>query len=177
MGFVGPGRRDGRGGGATPWPLSATAALVLVAVAAVAGGLGDDFRWLGALALSEALVTRGRWRPEALRRRPWVRLGLKLGVGALALRVLGIAMPDASAVGWVFLLAALGCLAWLGLLALVGLDSDRAGEEAATMAVAGAVGLWFAVVGVPSSGWAALVAVLGGATALEWGAASLRRTW
>jgi hypothetical protein len=142
------------------------AALVL-ATGGAAGWLGDDFRWLGGVALSEVALTRVLWRTGALRRRPWARLGLRLGSAAVVLHLLGITMPDASLVGWVLLLSALSCLVWVGLLRLVGLHVAAGADVVTIMALAAAVGLWFDVVGVPPSGWSPIVAVLAGATAVE----------
>jgi len=169
--FVGPPRRRGRGA----WDAAiCSAAALALALAGLAGILGQDFRWLGGLALGEVTLTRGMWWSGALCGRRWTRLGLRLTVSALALGVLGIAMPDASSVGWAYMLGALAALMWLGLLVLVGPGHARAGESAATVAVMGVLGLWFAAVGVPSSGWAAAVTILTGARAFEW-AATLER--
>jgi len=142
-------------------------AAFVLATAVAAGWLGEDFRWLGGVALSEMAVTRGLWWLGVLRRRPWARLGLRLGAAVVFLHVLGITMPDASLVGWVFLFSAVSCLAWLGVLRLVGLYVASGADLVPIMALAAAVGLWFDVVGVPPTGWSPIVAVLAGATAVE----------
>ena len=124
------------------------AALTLLAATLITGGaLGEDLRWLGGVAMSYLVVTRAlRWS-GALLRRPWVRLGLRLAAAAAVLAPLDIAMPDASAVGSVFLACAIVSLTWLGFLRLIGLDSFRSHQVVATMAVLAGVGLWFAAVG------------------------------
>lgn len=166
MAFVGPRGRAGRGGAVPRRAVAAVAALVL-ATAVAAGWLGDDFRWLGGVALSEMALTRVLWWTGALRRRPWARLGLRLGTAAVVLHLLGITMPDASLVGWAFLFSALSWLVWLGVLRLVGLHVAAGADVVTIMALAAVVGLWFYVVGLPPSGWNPIVAVLAGATAVE----------
>lgn len=164
MAFVGPKGGRGDGGGSrcafTPWSL-------LAATVVVAGALGDDLRWLGGVALSEVVVSRGlrRWWPGLLRRR-WVRLGLRLATAALLLRLLHITMPDADVVGTVFLFAGGVSLIWLGMARLVGMGS-RDDLVVTTMALAVGVGLCCSVLPVPGSGWGALTALLAAATALE----------
>jgi hypothetical protein len=162
MAFVGP--RGGRSdGGEFRWAFTAWS--VFAAIVMVAGALGDEFRWLGGVALSEVVVSRGlrRWRPGLLRR-PWLRLGLRLATAAVLLRLLHITMPDAAVVGTVFLFAGVASLIWLGMVRLVGMG-PRDDLLVATMALA--VGLWFSLLPVSGSGWGALTALLAAATALE----------
>lgn len=165
MALVGPKGWVSAARGAWRWALCDVAAFAATAAVA-AGVLGDDLRWLGGVALGEAVITRALWWSGALRGCPWARLGLRLAAAVVALHVLGIAMPDAWVVGSVFLATAVGCLAWLGVLRVVGLRSGQDRELEATMAVAAAVGFWFALVGLPPSGWSAIVALLAGATAV-----------
>ena len=165
MAFVGPPQSGGGWDRARP---VVGAALTVLAAALVAGGaMGDDVRWLGAVALSEVVVTRALWWSGTLVHRPWVRLGLRLSAAAAVLGLLGIAMPAAPVVASVFLASAVGCVLWLAVLYLAKEEPRRRRQVVATMALAGAVGLWFAVVGVPPSGWSPLVAMFAGATALD----------
>ena len=162
MAFVGPHR--GSGGGLR-W--ARTAASLLAATVLVVGALGEGLRWLGGVALSEVVACRALcWWWPALGGQPWIRLGLRLAAAVVLLGLVDITMPDAAAVGTIFLLGGLASLFWLGLARLVGVGVE--GERLLISVVPPvAVGLWFSVLGVPGSGWSAMTALLVAATALE----------
>ena len=143
------------------------AALVVVgwAAAVAAGALGQEFRWLGVLALTEFALGRLLWRWGWLAARPWRRLALRLGAGAGAVAALGLPMPPAAVVGWLFVLSGV-----LGLLWAAALCASGAGSQAAACArlcgLCALVGLWFQVLGVPSTPWAPVVVLLAAQTAI-----------
>ena len=174
MAFVGPG--ESGDGWDRARPVVGAALMLLVATLVAAGTMGHDVRWLGGVVLSELVVTRALWWSGALARRPWARLGLRLATAAAVLALLDIAMPAAPVVASLFLVSALGCLLWLAVLRLADEERWRRRRVVATMALVGGVGLWFAVVGIPASGWSPLVATMGGATALE-ASGLLDRPW
>ena len=143
------------------------AALVAVGgpAAVAAGALGHEFRWLGVLALTEFTVGRLLWRSGWLAARPWRRLGLRLGVAAGVVAALGLPMPPATVVGWLFVLSGVLGLLWAALLWAAGAGPE-ASACAQTFALCALVGLWFQLLGVPSTPWAPVVVLLAAETAI-----------
>lgn len=122
--------------------------------------------WAGSGVVSELVMTRAVWRPASLWRRPWVRVGLRLGAAAALLHVVGIAMPDAAVVGSLFVFAGVAGAVLVGVAGLAGLHVDCRAEWLAAAATGTAVGLSFELVGVATAGWSPVVALLLSATAL-----------
>ena len=135
------------------------------AAAVAAGALGHEFRWFGVLALTEFALGRLLWRSGWLAARPWRRLALRLGLAGAVVVALGLSMPPARVVGWLFVLSGV-----LGLLWAAGLWAAGAGAQASaragTFGLCGLVGVWFQVLGVPSTPWAPVVVLLAAETAI-----------
>lgn len=132
------------------------------------GAVGDDFRWIGVLGLSEMGVLTGlRWTGW-LRGRPWARLVVRLVAAVVAVRLAGVTMPSADEVGWVFSLEGALLGAWVGASSLVarGRPWSRPRPDMRGASVLAGVGLWFMSVPVPPSGWSPVVGVLVATTAL-----------
>lgn len=143
-------------------------AMAASATALAAGWAGDDVRWLGVLGLSEVVVVGGlRWS-GLLRRRPWARLGLRLAAAAAALTAAGRHLPSAEAVAFLFAATGLVGLAWGAARWKLSGDRERPRlrPQLEAMSVVASVGLWFASVPLPPSGWSPLVGVLVATTAL-----------
>jgi hypothetical protein len=141
-------------------------AVVMVGVGLVvaAGGVGDDFRGLGVLALSELAVTRGLRLPGWLAGRPLARAALRLAVAAMAVAAVGASMPSAQFVAGLFLLEGVMWLGWVGLLWRGGGNRLRLRAHLEMAALVTGVGVWFVSIPAPPSGWSPVVGVLlGGA--------------
>ena len=132
------------------------------------GAVGDDFRWIGVLGLSEMGVLTGLRCAGWLRGRPWVRLVVRLAVAAVAVGLAGVTMPSADEVGWVFWLEGALLGAWLGVSSLLarGRPWSRPRPDLRGAGVLAGMGLWFMSVPVPPSGWSTVVGVLVSTTAL-----------
>lgn len=143
------------------------AGLVVAAGTWVASGaLGDDFRWVGVVGVSElALLSGLRWAGW-LQGRPWARLALRLAVAVMAVAVIGAPMPPADVVGWLFCVEGVLFGAWVATRWLFAGDGPGLRRDLRGAGAVAGVGLWFMSVPLPPSGWSPLVGVLVATTAL-----------
>ncbi len=144
------------------------AAMVAAAAVVAFGGLGEDFRWLGVVGLTELVVVAVRRESVWLGQRPWVVLGLRLAAGALAVSVSRAPMASAADVGWLFMAEGVLGLVWVGIRrSLRSAPVNRRRRDGWVFAGVAVIGVWFTYVSVPPSGWSPLVAVLVMVTAVH----------
>lgn len=140
--------------------------VVAVGTWVATGALGDDFRWVGVLALSELAVLSGlRWAGW-LQGRPWSRLGMRLAVAVTAVAVARTPVPPADVVGWLFCVEGVLFGAWVAARWLLAGDRAHLRRDLRGAGALAGVGLWFMSVPLPPSGWSPLVGVLVATTAL-----------
>ncbi len=144
------------------------AAMVAAAAVVAFGGLGEDYRWLGVVGLTEFVVLAVRRESVSLAQRPWVVLGLRLAASALAVSVSRAPVASAGDVGWLFMLEGMVGLAWVGVRRTLRSDAfQHRRADGRVFAGVAVIGVWFTYVSLPSSGWSPLVAVLVMVTAVH----------
>lgn len=141
-------------------------AMVGVGLAVALGAMGEEFRGLGVLALSELVVTRGLRLLGWLGGRPLARAAVRLAVAAVALSVLGASMPPVRLVASLFVVEGIIWLGWVGVNWWRGCDQQWLRAQLELAAVVSGIGVWFVSVPLPPSGWSPVVGVLLGSAAV-----------
>ena len=112
-------------------------------------GAGEEFRWFGALALTDFVVVRS----AALADRPWAHLGARLLSAVTVVAVLRLRLPPAQTVAGILFLSGLAGLVWGAALYAAEAAPWRVGRYVALFALCGAVRLWFETLEMTTSGW------------------------